>query len=82
MATPGTTVKVHDEANDLLEFYLGYLRMSGQRVNKEETASDLISTGIKLALPQNVLALFGKDKKGLREARKQTSKTNQPRQAA
>jgi hypothetical protein len=56
------TTKLQDEANDLLEFYLGHKRMKGERVNKEDAVAAFVTQGIRSALPKSVIAQFEKSR--------------------
>lgn len=66
-----TTARIKEDANALLEFYIGYKRMNGERIKKEDVVAQFITQGIRAALPPEALALFAKgiSAKPLRKAR-------------
>lgn len=56
------TTKLTDEANAMLEFYLGYKRMNGQRVDKEDAVAQFVAEGVRKHVPADDLARYEKNK--------------------
>ncbi len=57
------TTKLTDEANELLEFYLGYKRMTGERLDKEDAVAQFVVEGVRRHVPADTLALYEKNKR-------------------
>lgn len=52
------TTKLSDEANALVEIYLGWRRAQRQRIDKGEAVSAFVSAGVRAAVPPDVLAML------------------------
>ena len=52
------TTKLSDEANALVEIYLGWRRAKLQRIDKEDAVSAFVTEGVRAALPPQVLELL------------------------
>jgi len=55
------TTKLSDEANALLEIYLGWKRARLERIDKEDAVADFVSAGVRTAMPVEILNLLIKD---------------------
>jgi hypothetical protein len=55
------TTKLSDEANALLEIYLGWRRARLERIDKEDAVAEFVSAGVRAAMPLEVLDLLTKD---------------------
>ena len=60
----GMTIKIDEETNALLEFFLGWKRMRGERVEKSATVSSMVIDEIREQLPRELLAAFEKSQRG------------------
>ena len=49
------TTKLSDEANALMEIYLGWMRSQHQRVDKGHAVSAFVTAGVRASVPADVL---------------------------
>jgi len=55
------TTKLSEEANALLEIYLGWKRARLERIDKEDAVAAFVCAGVRTAIPADVLDLLVQD---------------------
>jgi hypothetical protein len=52
------TTRLNDEANALMEIYLGWMRAQKHRIDKGDAVSEFVSAGVRAAVPEHVLTVL------------------------
>lgn len=52
------TTRLNDEANALMEIYLGWMRANKQRIDKGDAVSKFVAAGVRAAVPEQVLTVL------------------------
>ena len=55
------TTKLSEEANALLEIYLGWKRARLERIDKEDAVAQFVCAGVRTAIPGDVLNMLTQD---------------------